>query len=172
MYRISRGGHFTEESEGRTYRRLRDPEILAGILSGRGDVGFLGSDKIAEWQPSSVRVDWVGEVPGCDFVLAALAGTVPDVQEKLRRGEPTYAVTSNVRWLGQSAVVNGWSLDIMGVSGSAEAFGEEADMIADLRVSGDTLRDNGLEEFEVLERVRLGMITRAVPSVQILDGSG
>lgn len=169
-YRISRGGHFTRQSEGRTYRRLRDPEIVADVQRGAGDVGFLGSDKVAEWDPHSLAVDWVGEVEGCDFVLAASAGTGADVGDRLKRGDKVYAVTSNVKWLARFAVENGWTVDIRRVSGSAEAYGDEADMIADLRVSGDTLRDNGMEEFQVLDAVRLGLIYRSVPSVQMVNG--
>jgi ATP phosphoribosyltransferase len=168
-YRISRGGHFTRKSEGRTYRRLRDPEIVADVQRGAGDVGFLGSDKVAEWNPDSLAVDWVGDVEGCDFVLAALRGRVPEVKGRLEGGGKVYAVTSNVNWLAKFAVANGWTVDIRRVSGSAEAYGEEADMVADLRVSGDTLSGNGLEEFKILDSVKLGMIYRGVPSVQLLN---
>ncbi len=168
-YRTSRGGHFIQRSEGRTYRRLRDPEIVADVQRGIGDVGFLGSDKVAEWNPDSLAVDWVGDVEGCDFVLAAMAGSVPEVKGRLEEGGKVYAVTSNVNWLARFAVANGWTVDIRRVSGSAEAYGDEADMVADLRVSGDTLSDNGLEEFKVLDSVRLGMIYRATPSIQLLN---
>lgn len=166
--RISLGGHFTERSEGRTYRRLRDPEIITDIQRGVADIGFLGSDKFEEWQPR-LGVDWVGEVPDCDFVLAALAGTVTEVEARLDAGRTVYAITSNIKWLAKFAVVNAWDLDVRQVSGSAEAYGEEADMIADLRVSGNSLRDNGMEEFRVLDSVRLGMVYRQPVGVRILQ---
>lgn len=170
-YRIFLGGHFIQKSEGRVYRRLRDPEIVSEVQRGKGDVGFLGSDKVAEWNPSSLAIDWVGKVEGCDFVLAAKQGTSAEVERKLQAGRNVYAVTSNLNWLASFAQQNGWNLDVRRVSGSAEAYGEEADMIADLRVTGDTLRDNGLEEFKILDAVRLGIIYRAVPSVQLVNGS-
>lgn len=157
MYRTSRGGHFTQTSEGRTYKRLRDPEIIADVQRGVGDIGFLGSDKFAERQPS-LEVDWVGTVPDCDFVLATRSGNVPIVEAQLETGQPVSVVTSNVRWLAQFAVINAWELDKRYVSGSAEAYGEEADMIADLRVTGNSLRDNGLEEFRILDSVKLGLV--------------
>lgn len=138
---------------------------------GRGDVGFIGSDKVAEWNPDSVNLDWVTRIEGCDFVLAAERGTADVVEQRLASGENIYAITSKVNWLARFALQNGWNLDIRRVTGSAEAYGDEADMIADLRVSGDTLRDNGLEEFKVLDAVRLGMLYRAVPSIQLLNGS-
>ena len=149
---------------------MRDPEIVADVQRGAGDVGFLGSDKVAEWSPDSLACDFVGNVEGCDFVLAALAGTVPDVKDRLEKGRNIRTVTSNVNWLAKFTLLRGWNLDIWRVSGSAEAYGEEADMIADLRVSGNTLRDNGMEEFAVLDSVKLGMIYRRIPSVQLLNG--
>lgn len=158
--RISQGGHFTRTSEGRTYRRLRDPEIIEDVSRGIGDVGFLGSDKFEEWQPP-LAVDWVGRVPDCDFVLAARPDTVAAVEDRLEAGESVYTVTSNVRWLANFALTYGWQLDTRYVSGSAEAYGEEADMIADLRVSGQSLKDNGLEEFRILDSVRLGLVYRS-----------
>jgi ATP phosphoribosyltransferase len=163
MCQISQGGRFTEQSEDQTYKRLRDPEIVDGIVRQAADVGFLGSDKWEEWQPD-LEVDWLGPVKYCDFVLAARRATAPIVRKRLTNGELVTAITSNPRWLGRLAASNGWNLSINYVSGSVEAFGEEADLVADLRVTGASLRDNGLEEFQVLESVKLGLIYRAESS--------
>lgn len=124
-----------------------------------GDVGFVGSDKFEEWRPR-LAVDWAGVVQDCDFVLAAQPEMVETVEARLEDADEVYVVTSNVAWLGKFAVANKWNLNTRYVSGSAEAYGEEADMVADLRVTGDSLRDNGLEEFRVLDSVKLGLIYR------------
>lgn len=158
--RTSRGGHFTRASEGRLFRRLRDPEIVDGIKRGEADVGFLGSDKFEEWEPD-LSVDWVGEVENCQFVLAARLGNIAIVENRLERSEPVSVATSNPRWLSKLALINGWRLDMREVTGSAEAFGELEDMVADLRVSGDTLRDNYLHVFRTLADVELGVIYAA-----------
>lgn len=170
MCPISPENHFIRTSEGRTYKRLRDPEIADDVQRGKADVGFLGSDKIWEWRPK-VAVDWIGEVPNCDFVLASRLGTAQDVQVKLANGEMVTAVTSNPIWLGAIAVDKGWSLTIEKKTGSVEAYGNDADMIADLRVRGDSLRDNQLEEFAILERVKLGLIS-PIDGESILGSSG
>ena len=152
------GRRLTATSEGRTYRRLRDPEIADGVARGEGDVGFLGLDKFKELRPAGVAVGWVGDVPGCDFVLAAPVGSVEEVQEKLAAGESVKTVTSHETWLAELAMERGWQLDIREVSGATEAFAGLADMVADLRVSGRSLVDNGLEEFHILDSVHLGLI--------------
>lgn len=156
-YRTFLGGHFTRVSEGRLFRRLRDREIVDGVRRGEAEVGFLGSDKFEEWEPD-LSVDWVGKVPNCQLVLAARLGSIGMVETRLERAEPVSVATSNPRWLSKIAAANCWLLDIREVSGSAEAFGDLEDMVADLRVSGDTLRDNYLHVFRVLDDVKLGLI--------------
>lgn len=157
--RISPGGHFTRRSEGRLFRRLRDPEIIDGVRRGEADIGFLGSDKFEEWEPE-VSIEWVGNVQDCKFVLAARLGSIATVEKRLERVESVSVATSYPRWLGKLAAANCWRLDIREVSGSAEAFGDITDMVADLSVSGQSLIDNGLHKFYSLAGVQLGLIYR------------
>lgn len=105
-----------------------------------------------------MEVAWLGPVPDCEFVLAARLGTIAVVEQRLQRAEPLSVATSNPRWLGKFAVANGWQLDIREVTGSAEAFGDITDMVADLSVSGRSLIDNGLHRFWTLAAVELGLI--------------
>lgn len=152
------GRQLTAKSEGRLFRRLRDPEIVDGVQRDEGDIGFLGLDKFKEWKPNGLSVEWVGDVPDCDFVLAAQTGSVSEIEARLAAGEAVSTVTSHATWLADIALEKNWNLSIREVSGATEAFGDLADMVADLRVSGESLRANGLREFHILDSVHLGLI--------------
>lgn len=161
------GGHFTRESEGRIYRRLRDPEIIRDVWRGDADVGFIGSDKIIEAgslrdrERGSVMIEWIGRVAGCDFVLAAQPDKISDIEDRMENGgRRLNIVTSYPTWLESLGVFDKCVTMTRVVSGSAEAYADDVDLIADLRVTGNTLRDNGLQEFRVLDSVKLGLIYR------------
>ncbi|HEY5442580.1 MAG TPA: hypothetical protein VIJ68_03515 [Candidatus Saccharimonadales bacterium] len=150
----------TAKSEGRYFRRLRDPEIVDGVQRGEGDVGYLGMDKFQTWKPRGLALEYVADVEGCDFILAALAENVDAVRARLDAREPVSVVTSHAAWLGDIALDRGWELNVRQVSGATEAFAEYVDMIADLRVTGNSLAANGLEEFMHLDSVHLGQLYR------------
>lgn len=131
------------------------------MIRGEGDVGFLGSDKFKEWQPP-LGVQWVGRIPGLDFVLAVENGQGEFWRDALTidRSLKPIIPTSYPRWLGWCLMERGWQAEPRYVSGKVEAFKYVSGLVADLRLSGNTLRDNNLSELEVLGAVELGVVSR------------
>ncbi len=121
------------------------------------DIGFLGSDKIEECAPD-LAVEWLGEVPNCDFVFATKIGKSALVRQRLEKGEVVDVATSYPGWLGRLATERGWQVDTEYFAGKVEGYMDQFSAIADLRVSGDSLASNEGRELEVLSAVKFGLV--------------
>lgn len=157
MCPISRKGVFTRRSAGQTYRLQRDGDAVRTVYCNEEAVGFIGSDKVNEYQPP-IGVNWLGEVPGCDLVIGAAEDKADAMAEQLQSGERLKLVTSLPQWTARLALARGWQFDIESVLGGEEGYIDIADCIATLRVSGDTLAGNDAQEVVALERIKFGLM--------------
>lgn len=157
MCPTSRKGVFTRRSAGQTYRLQRDGDAVRAVYCNEETIGFIGSDKINEYQPP-IGMNWLGEVQGCDLVVAAAEDEASSVEYRLQKGERLKLVTSLPQWTARLALARGWQFDIESVLGGEEGYIDIADCIATLRISGDTLAGNDAREVVALERIKFGLM--------------
>lgn len=157
MCQISRKGVFTRRSAGQTYRLQRDGDAVRTVYCNEDAVGFIGSDKVNEYQPP-IGVNWLGEVPGCDLVIGAAEDKADAMSEQLQSGARLRVTTSLPQFVARLALARGWQFAIDSVQGGEEGFADIADCIAVLRISGNTLANNNVRELGVLERIKFGLM--------------
>lgn len=157
MCPTSRKGVFTRRSEGQTYRLQRDGDAVRTVYCNEAAVGFIGSDKVKEFQPP-VSMNWLGEVPGCDLIIGAAEDRADAISERLQNGERLRLTTSLPQFVARAALARGWQFAIDSVQGGEEGYADLTDCIATLRISGNTLASNNVRELDVLERIKFGLM--------------
>lgn len=155
-------------SEGQTYKLVRDPEIISDVEEGEpGEViGFLGEDKREELAPW-LSMSWLGKIAGRgDFVLAAAQSKIAETQAKLASGETISVATTYKNWVPRIGAALGVYIEPYYKSGSVEAYAEDYDAIADLRLTGQSLRENQIGELMILkEGIGFGLANKPQETV-------
>lgn len=153
-------------SEGRTFYKLKGRDIPYRLAEGIGDIGLTGTDSLISAQfkdksASNLLYRKIGE-PMCRFVLLGGDRGLKNWEEVLS-ADPRYATrmlsasTSEPELLNSAACGKDLPLKSDGreVNGSVEVYADfnEYGLVADLVQTGNTARDNNLQELTTLASV-------------------
>lgn len=141
----SRGYRPTLPGQNFETKLLKPQSIVEMLRAGSRDLGFAGADWVAEREAPLVRL----LDTELDPVRIVAAGP-PEIAEQL--GTRPLVIASEYEGLARRwAKERGYDARIVRSFGGTEVYPpEDADLIVDNCSTGDTLRANGLVEFEVL----------------------
>ncbi len=147
-----------------TYYRKRDKEISRNVLlAGIGALGLAGSDSLNENPVPGASSETLLPIVNdrgqpLRFVLATcdILQTTKRVESKIANNEslqiatsyPNTAIRDLMKKLGINACVPALGMQTGGIEAVAWQYPDEIDAIFELVLSGDSLRDNGLQVIE------------------------
>lgn len=149
----------TDERAGFRFLLLKPDDVPTYVEYGAADIGVVGRDVLLE-RSYDLFVPLDLEVGRCRMVVAGLAGTtVPRSPGRVLRVATKFASIAT-RYFESK----GQPIEMIYVQSSVELapITGLADVIVDLVESGETLRQNGLEEFETIADVSSVVIANRV----------
>jgi ATP phosphoribosyltransferase len=136
------------EDESGRYRFIfvKPADVPVYVEHGIADCGVVGRDVLLESETDLLQPQTL-EIGRCRIVVAAPTGV------SLREFGTLRVATKYPRIAAAHFGARGWPVEIIELSGSVElaALLGLADCIVDLVETGRTLRENGLEEIEVID---------------------
>lgn len=134
------------------------------LSTGEADIAFLGDDKLGEWQADGRISDAsvIDSVPQeCRFVLAGPRSAVRTIPTQLGMGDLLTVATGYPGLLEAFARERGLNLAVTYTpEGGCEGFAAsgKTDLVFDIALSGDTLRDNDLLVYREGDRLNLEVL--------------
>ncbi len=128
------------------------------------DIGFVGSDIYEEERFTTKGIDITFRgvsKPLGKFVLAAAAKSAPGIAYVVRRAETISVATKYPTTLARFAASKSLNLQcVCEPTGSVEAMVNLglSDTVFDIKVTGDTLRDNGMKVISEGDNVTAGLV--------------
>jgi ATP phosphoribosyltransferase len=159
---------YVKYSEGVRYGIVRAQTSLEFVEEDPNSIGFVGSDKFKEYQfgcpgwSTQLRIWQFGE----STCRLALLGPVQDretLEQRLADKEELVIATSYPLTSQNYARNKGYDFRLRSFGGGIEAMPllNKADAVVDLVGTGDTMRQNGLEEVRDIFNVYPGVIWRS-----------
>ena len=133
---------------------LKGPDVSVFVQNGAADLGVVGSDVLEEEAPE------VYDLMALPFGECRLSLAAPESWRPEEGGSVLRVATKFPRMAARHLSERGRFVRLIKVASSAElapVLGL-SDVIVDLVDSGRTLRENGLREVEVLERVQAHLV--------------